>query len=1744
MATRLLSDLRHFTRRLVAAVALPLLTAPAALAGTPPAWAWARTANASTGTVQVYAADVDAGGAQYITGSYTGGLTLGSFALPAASATDEAFFVAKYNAAGTCVWARGIANTGTERGTALTVGKDGLVYVGGQFSSATFDGLVNAGVGTSDLFVLVLDAGAGATVNALRGGGTNSEFVSDIALSTSSNNYSTFALVGSYYGTPTFNQFNGGSTTLTNAGGLDGFVATGNPGQGYWNAVQRMGGTGDDVVSTVTYFPTMAAMAIAGTFKSPSLTIGSTTLTNADTQAPISEDIFVARLFDATPLSVSYPVRIGGGEADIATDFASSSATANGINQVILTGYFSSPSLAFGATAIGNNTGSTEAFVAALKADMNLTAWQWAAGSGGTVPLTTSAIVAGKSGSLYLGGRQNGSAVLGGNTLAAGGGAFVAKLNNAGAWQWATGQTAGNSSNAFRAVSADSSGNIYAAGTLAGTSVTIGTTINNPNTGGSTSPLLARLGTTVPPTPPTISSVTPASTLADTDLTLAGSGFTNVKAVRIGLFGFITYTVVSSTQIKLHVPPTVTPGTHRVIVTTAGGSASTGLVVNVPPNDLCANATPLTLGTSFIANPINATAVGDPTFVGSSAGVFYSFTGTGGTVRFHLSPVYNIYQPTVSMAVVRGSCGALSLVAEGGDNWSTGELDLSFNSVSGVSYWLFVGGNGTADITSETSPAPLAWNWGKTNTNSGDIAPTASAVDVAGNQYITGFFSGSVTLGATTLTAVGNSDVFIAKYSKTGSVLWAKALGGTANDFGSGIALDNNGYVVVSGSFSSPTFGTLANAGQSDVFVLKLLCSNGTTSAMVRAGSASYDNASAITTDGASYYVTGAAQGAATFGSFSMGSSYARQGFVAKLDAALNWTRLTAIQEEPSMMLGNYSSGGSAIVADQTGNVYVAGQFYGSIVVRDTAYAPSDAEGAQLFIAKMNTAGVWQWGRFGLSYSEANPTGLALDASNYLALAVTFKGNVNFGGSNSFVPAPKPGSVQQFTEGLVLRLTNTGTIQWGRTVGGYDHDEATAVATDAANNIYLAGTFSTGATINGAPFPDFIGAYVAKFSSTGTLSWANNALPHPYYMPTLTGVGVDAGGNVFVAGSFRGDTLHLNNDFILAAANPNATSLLLGRLGPWGVPTPTITSFSPTSTLPGASVTLYGTNLKGTTAVRFYNNVSATIKTVGATSVQVVVPNGAATGLVTLTSPLGTATSPANFTVLVPAPTSTTSASRCGPGSVTLVAYGAPSGGTYRWYPALTGGTAIGTGASFTTPSLTATTTYYVSAVGSTGTESNSRKMATATINPLPTAPSATGASRCGPGSVVLTAGGAPTSATYRWYATATGGTALSTTASYTTPSLTATTTYYVATRTTAGCESDTRTAVTATIIALPSAPSVTGADRCGAGTVTLHASGAPPLGTYRWYAATTGTTVLATGPDYTTPSLTTTKTYYVAMVNAFGCESSPRTAVTATINPAPAMPSASASPSSILIGNSTTLTVSSPVAGLTYIWSGPGLSALSGTSVTATPTNAGPTTYTVTAVSAIGCPSAARTLTVTVNAPPSLQSFAPTSGQVGSSVTLKGHYFTGTTAVKLGSLVASYTVQSDSVISMTVPPAAVDGLISVTSRWGSGSNRMTFIVLQARATVAAPQPVIGLPEVMALAPNPARESVRVWCGAAAKPRTLWVLDATGRRVQEQTLPANAPETTLPLHGLSPGVYFVHLSGAESAPQMQRMVVE
>ena len=242
----------------------------------------------------------------------------------------------------------------------------------------------------------------------------------------------------------------------------------------------------------------------------------------------------------------------------------------------------------------------------------------------------------------------------------------------------------------------------------------------------------------------------------------------------------------------------------------------------------------------------------------------------------------------------------------------------------------------------------------------------------------------------------------------------------------------------------------------------------------------------------------------------------------------------------------------------------------------------------------------------------------------------------------------------------------------------------------------------------------------------------------------------------------------------------------------------------------------------------------------------------------------------------LPASPVVTNGTRCGAGSVVLIASSAHQ---LYWFSQAVGGSVLDSGTTFTTPSISNTTSYYVE----TGTLCRSLRVAVvANITAIPAAPSVNNASRCNSGSVTLSAS---SSLTLKWYDQISGGILLATGNSYTTGVLVSSQTYYVQ----AGdvCLSS-RVPVQAIITSPPAVPVLSDGERCGSGSVSLSGTSPEQI---NWYDAMTGGSTLGSGSTFNTPIISVTTTFYADA--GLGCNSA-RVPVIASIIPLPATPSSS----------------------------------------------------------------------------------------------------------------------------------------------------------------------------------------------------------------------------------------------------------
>ena len=171
--------------------------------------------------------------------------------------------------------------------------------------------------------------------------------------------------------------------------------------------------------------------------------------------------------------------------------------------------------------------------------------------------------------------------------------------------------------------------------------------------------------------------------------------------------------------------------------------------------------------------------------------------------------------------------------------------------------------------------------------------------------------------------------------------------------------------------------------------------------------------------------------------------------------------------------------------------------------------------------------------------------------------------------------------------------------------------------------------------------------------------------------------------------------------------------------------------------------------------------------------------------------------------------------------------------------------------------------------------------------------------------------------------------------------------------------------------------------------------------------------------------------------------------------------------------------------------------------------------------------------------AAPVITSLNPASGPVGSTVTVTGSNFTGTTAATVnGVAVTGFTVVNATTITFVVPAGATSGNVVITTATGIPSNGTAFAVTTTTATARAQQ------SEFSVYPNPVagRGTLSLKLATSTATAQVTLRTVLGQVVATRTFSGTATE--LPMSGLAAGTYLLTVQAAGRAPSVQRVVVE
>ena len=343
--------------------------------------------------------------------------------------------------------------------------------------------------------------------------------------------------------------------------------------------------------------------------------------------------------------------------------------------------------------------------------------------------------------------------------------------------------------------------------------------------------------------------------------------------------------------------------------------------------------------------------------------------------------------------------------------------------------------NGVYDISVASYAADGSFRWVYTIGGSGADVPYAIKLAADGGMYVTGYVTAGAICNGHVLPNAGGEDILLMRISAVGTCDWAIAVGGSGDDEGHDLAVDTNGDLLLTGSFSGTVNfnpdsgnGLLVSRGGTDGFVARY-GADGSFKSVVQFGGAGDDagNAIALRASDDDPVVAGVFSGTATFGSALAPQLLQSQGgfdyVVMRLapTLGLQW----AIRGGGP---GNDQINSGGIIAGTDDMIYVAGTFTGTANIGG-AVSVSHGD-ADVFIASYDATGTWT----GFTRTFGGPgtdgvSGFARDAAGNFYLSGSFQGTLDFdpGAGTHVVTGLGTGGA---ADGYVLSITSAGDFRW------------------------------------------------------------------------------------------------------------------------------------------------------------------------------------------------------------------------------------------------------------------------------------------------------------------------------------------------------------------------------------------------------------------------------------------------------------------------------------------------------------------------------------------------------------------------------------------------------------------------------------------------------------------------------------------------------------------------------------------
>ena len=424
-------------------------------------------------------------------------------------------------------------------------------------------------------------------------------------------------------------------------------------------------------------------------------------------------------------------------------------------------------------------------------------------------------------------------------------------------------------------------------------------------------------------------------------------------------------------------------------------------------------------------------------------------------------------------------------------------------------------------------------------------------VDSSDNIVIVGFTSSTdlPTLNAYSSTLIDGFDVYVAKFSSLGSLIFSTYFGGSGADQGYSIAVDSSDNIGITGYTSSddlPASSATSSPSyvKDDVIVAKF-SPTGSLMFSMRFGGSDFDHGQKIVFDNSDNLVITGETISADFFILNAFDSVAHGGY----DVFITKFSPTGSLIFSTRFGGLSGDSGFGVAVDSSANIVVTGSTSSFDLLTLNAYDSLYNGGKDAFILKLNATGFLVFSTYfgGIGPADDKGTSVAVDSLKNITITGSTLSSV-FPTLNA-----NDSSYNGNTDAFAVMFDSAGALVFSTYFGGSLTDHGSGIAFDGSRNIVITGTtFSPNLPMFNAYSSTYHGlgdVFVAKFDSTGALLFST------YFggsnSDTGSGIAVDGSGNIAITGySWSGDLPKLN------AYQPTYNGgydVLIAKFGPTGI---------------------------------------------------------------------------------------------------------------------------------------------------------------------------------------------------------------------------------------------------------------------------------------------------------------------------------------------------------------------------------------------------------------------------------------------------------------------------------------------------------------------------------------------------------------------------------------------------------------